>query len=294
MGTASVIKDLRTFSVAVNAAFKRALQGNSGDQSAAWTTVVPVSTKETEFPIAGSTAPMRVWEGSRIVRSVKRNAYKIKTQKFESTLSLSVEDEEDDNLDVYMPSIETMAIQTGNWKSQRVHKALEANGIGYDDQPFFSATHPEMGANVSNVQTGASPAWYVFDTSKPLKPMLFAQYKAPVIKAKTSDQDDNVFWKDEYVWGARARGEAGYGLWQMAYKSKAALDGPNFEDAVEAMRSRKDEYGESLDIIPNLLVVPPQLEWDARRLFGPQVVEATTNIYQGAIQVLVSNRLTGV
>ena len=290
-----VIRDLRTFSVAVNAAFKTALQGNSGDQSAAFTTVIQMSTKRVEFPIAGTIGPMREWKGSRIIKSIMRDSYEIVARKFEKTISIPAEDVEDDNLDVYMPAIRQLAAVTANWRSQQIHKALEANGVCYDTLPFFSASHPERGVTVSNYTPGANPAWYLFDVSTPVQPMIWGELIAPKVVPKTDPSSDHVFFKDEFLWGARARGGPGYGLWQGAYKSKAALDPANFEAAVTTMRLRADEEGENLNIIPTLLVVPPQLEFDARRLFG-RATDATggDNIHEGGIKYIVSNRLTGV
>jgi len=290
-----VIKDLRTFSVAANGLFKQALVGDSGNPIAnLFTEVTGGKAKELEFPITFGTGPMREWKGSRIVESIKRSSYRMSTKKYEKTLALPVEDEEDDNLDLYMPAIRTAALQLKNWQSQQEHKAIEENGIGYDDQPFFSATHSEGGALISNYQAGASPAWYLIDASKPIKPWLWWTKVAPTLKPKTSDTDDNVFWRDEYVWGARSRGGAGYGLWQYAYKSKQPLTGPNLEAAEQAMRDRSDDVGETLDVIPTILLVPRQLRWDARRLLGPKTVDGgADNLYQGEFQVVVSNRLTG-
>ncbi len=291
---AGVLKDLRTFSVAVNAAFKLALQGDSGSPINDLITDINMTTRKVEFPIAGSVGPMREWKGSRIVTSVMRSSYEIVAKKFEKTISLPVEDQEDDNLDIFMPAIRTLAQAVANWKSQQVHKAIEANGLAYDDVPFFSASHPEGGLNASNYQAGAGPAWYLIDASKPIKPWIWGTRVAPSIKPKTADSDDNVFWRDELVWGARARGGPGYGLWQTAYKSKAALDGPNLEAAEAAMRRRADENGETLDVVPTLVLVPPALKWDARRLFGPATVSGgADNIYQNEYRVVVSNRLTG-
>jgi phage major head subunit gpT-like protein len=286
--------DLRTFNVAVNAAFKTVLQGSQASQSAAFTTEVSMSTKRLEFPIAGTVGPLREWKGSRIIQSIIRDAYEIVAKKFEKTISIPVEDEEDDNLDVYMPAIRMLAYQTGAWKDQQVFKALEQNGNGYDKVPFFSTTHQEGGLNASNYVAGASPAWYLFDTTKPIKPVIWGNRVPPKVTPRTSDSDTHVFDKDEYLWGVRARGGSGYGLWQGARKQKTALDAPNFEAAVTAMRSRVDEEGETLDITPNLLVVPPALEFDAQRLFGRNILTTgEENIHNGGMKWITCNRLTG-
>lgn len=294
---AGVIKDLRTFSVAVNAAFKTAVQGQfKGDPLAPLTTVVPMQgVKEIEFPIAGVTGPMREWKGSRIVTSIMRDSYRIKTKKFEKTLGIDVDDIQFDNLDVFMPGIQTYSTQLAAWRTQQMHKALEANLIGYDEQPFFSTTHQVNGLNVSNYQAGVGPAFYVLDDTKPLKPLLWGETQAPVMKAKTSDSDDNVFWRDQYIWGAKAIGGPGVGLWQTAYKSKGDLDEANLENIITTMRDAKDEEGETLDIVPTVLLIPPSLLWDAQRLLGRATnPDGTENIHQGSLRIVVSNRLTGI
>ncbi len=290
-----VIKDLRTFSVAVNGIFKQALIGNSGNQLAPLITeVTGGNVRELEFPIGFGTGPMREWKGSRIVESVKRSSYRMTTKKYEKTLALEVEDEEDDNLDIYLPAIRTAAIQLGNWQAQLIAKNIEANGLGYDDRPFFDTAHPEGSGVASNYIAGANPAWYLIDASKPIKPWLWWTRVAPSMRPKPSPDDDNVFWRDQLVWGARARGGAGYGLWQYAIKSKQPLTGPNLEAAEQMMRDRADEYGESLDVIPTILLVPRQLRWDARRVLGPASLPGGgDNIYKDEWNVIVSNRLTG-
>lgn len=293
---AGVIKDLRTFSVAVNASFKTALQGQfKGDPLAGLTTTVNMKTKEVEFPIASVTGPMREWKGSRIVTSVMRDSYRIVTKKFEKTIGIDVDDVDFDNLDIYMPAINSVTQQLAAWQTQQLHKALEANPIGYDTKPFFATDHQEGGLNISNFQAGAGPAWYVIDDSKPVKPLLWGEAIAPRLRAKTNENDDNVFWRDQYIWGAKAVGGPGVGLWQTAYKSKATLNEANLEAILTTMRDRKDEEGETLDIIPTTILIPASLAFDARRLLGrPLNPDGTENIHQNSLRVIVSNRLTGI
>ncbi len=58
--------------------------------------------------------------------------------------------------------------------------------------------------------------WYLMDTSRAIKPLLFQQRKAPRFIAKTDPSDDRVFYDKEFVWGVDSRGAAGYSLWFMA------------------------------------------------------------------------------
>lgn len=77
--------------------------------------------------------------------------------------------------------------------------------------------YPELGASAG----GSDTAWYLMDTTRSVKPMVFAERKAPTMTFKNADSDDNVFWDDEVVFGVRARGAAGWGPFHLAAKAKA-------------------------------------------------------------------------
>jgi phage major head subunit gpT-like protein len=64
--------------------------------------------------------------------------------------------------------------------------------------------------------------WYLFDTSKPIKALIMQFRKRPQIVAQVSLTDDSVFWRNQFAWGVDYRGNAGYGLWQLAYGSQVA------------------------------------------------------------------------
>jgi phage major head subunit gpT-like protein len=66
---------------------------------------------------------------------------------------------------------------------------------------------------------GNPTAWFLLDTTKPIKPLIFQQRKKPQFVAKDSLNDDNVFFNKEFIYGADSRDNAGYGLWQLAYGS---------------------------------------------------------------------------
>ncbi len=59
--------------------------------------------------------------------------------------------------------------------------------------------------------------WYLIDASKVLKAFIWQSRKEPQLVAKTSLTDDNVFARNEFIWGVDMRGNAGYGLPQLAF-----------------------------------------------------------------------------
>lgn len=61
--------------------------------------------------------------------------------------------------------------------------------------------------------------WFLLCTAKVIKPFIFQNRRKPALVAKTSPSDDNVFFDNEYIYGADMRCNAGFGLWQLAYGS---------------------------------------------------------------------------
>jgi phage major head subunit gpT-like protein len=54
--------------------------------------------------------------------------------------------------------------------------------------------------------------WYMADTTKPIKPLIFQPRVSPEIIARFNPQDPAVFNLDRYTWGVRARYEGSYTL----------------------------------------------------------------------------------
>ena len=62
-------------------------------------------------------------------------------------------------------------------------------------------------------------AWFLLDTSRPIKPLIYQQRKKAKFVSKTAETDDNVFMSKKFIYGADSRGNAGLGFWQMAVGS---------------------------------------------------------------------------
>lgn len=67
--------------------------------------------------------------------------------------------------------------------------------------------------------------WFLLCTAKVIKPFIFQNRRKPALVAKTSPSDDNVFFNNEYIYGADMRCNAGFGLWQLAYGSDGTTEG---------------------------------------------------------------------
>ena len=76
-------------------------------------------------------------------------------------------------------------------------------------------------------------------------------------------------------------------------KGTAKLSTESYGAARAAMMSLKDEHGNTLKIIPNLLVVPPALEAEAKRILLAEQIGGSTNIYRDTAELLVVPELAG-
>lgn len=74
---------------------------------------------------------------------------------------------------------------------------------------------------VNNQLTDANN-WYVFDMGNIVRPFIMQFRKRPVLTSLTNLTDENVFKRNEFLWGVDYRGEAGYALWQLAYGAAVA------------------------------------------------------------------------
>lgn len=66
-------------------------------------------------------------------------------------------------------------------------------------------------------------AWFLLDTSKPVKPFIYQKRKAPDFVQQTDPQADDVFSRKKFKFGAEARAAGGYGFWQLAYGSDGSV-----------------------------------------------------------------------
>lgn len=66
---------------------------------------------------------------------------------------------------------------------------------------------------------GKDKWWFLLDTSRPIKPLIYQKRKDAKFVSKTQETDDNVFMHKQFLYGVDSRGNAGFGLWQMAFGS---------------------------------------------------------------------------
>ena len=189
-----------------------------------------------------------------------------------------------------------MAHAAASHPGARVFRVLKEGFVAerFDGQPFFDADHPvilegETETSVSAFGGGTGTPWFLLDVSRPVRPRVFQTRIPCQMQRVDKDSDSGVFFRDEYIYGIRARVNAGFGLWQLAYGSKQDLTAAAFAAARVAMQGMRYEGGRIMGVTPNLLVVPPRLEGAARQILTAETLpDGGTNIWRGSAELLVS------
>lgn len=283
-------------------AFKAAFMGAFSEAPAHFMRIAMKTNSVTEEEVyawLGQFPAMREWLGDRHVKSLQVHDFRIKNRKFESTVSVPRDKIADDRYGVFTPMFSEMGRLAKQHPDELIFGLLAdgENALAYDGQNFFDTDHPSWDAAgkevaVSNLQAGALEPWYLFDTSKAVKPLVWQEREAYEFQALNNPGDENVFMRDEYLYGVRARANAGFGLWQLAYKSKADLTDANYEAARAAMQALRGDGGRLLGLMPNLLVVPPALEAKARKLIVAATGDAgASNVWANSAELIVVPQL---
>lgn len=300
--------NLKTLFTGFQTLFNRGIEGAPSH----WRDVamaVTSTTRVEDYGWLGELPRIREWLGDRVIGNLRVQTYNVKNRKFEATVAVPRDDVADDREGLFAPLIENMGRDAAMHPDELLFDLLAAGfdaskGLAYDGQFFFDTDHPVIDENgievsVSNVQAGANPAWFLLDTSRPIRPMLFQTRENYDIQRIDQPNDEHVFKTDEFLYGVRGRANAGFGLWQMAFGSKADLDADNFALAKAAMSAQKGDGGRRLAIMPNVLVTGPANEQKARQLLkgGSRVIDtgdvtttrvAVSNEWQDAVELIVT------
>lgn len=282
-----------------SAAFSKGLEGaNSHYKDIAM--IIPSKGSEQAYGWFGQLPRLKEWLGDRVIQNLVSHSYTVKNKLYEETLAVKRVDIEDDQYGIFSPLFSEMGRVSGEHPDELIFSLLAAgfNTPCYDGQYFFDTDHP-VGTNnqisVSNMQAGSNPAWFLLDTSRAIKPLLFQERIPYSLTNISKEEDENVFMRDEYLYGVRARVNAGFGLWQLAFASKGTLDATNYAAARAAMMGQVGDEGRKLGIKPNVLVVPPSLESAALALIKNQLITevinnnpvSTSNQWAGTVELIV-------
>jgi len=275
----------KTFSTIFNQAFDAA-----PSQRGLISMEVPSTGRSMDYKWLGDFPMMREWLGDRVIKDLSAFKYVIDNKNYEVTIEVDRNDIEDDQIGLYTPMIQGVA-QAAKLHADEVVFRLLAAGFStecYDGQYFFDTDHEVAGSSVSNDGQGSGTAWYLLDLSRPIKPIILQIRKRPEFVAMDRPDDENVFMRRKFRYGADDRKNVGYGLWQLAYGSKQTLNATYYASARAAMMSFTNDEGVPLGITPTHLVVPPTLESYGRAVVEMQFDDAgASNVWYNTAKLVV-------
>ncbi|TKD23059.1 hypothetical protein FBT96_04405 [Rhodobacter capsulatus] len=262
--------------------------------------VVPSSSRDETYGWLGNFPAMREWVGQRQVKAFEAHGFTIRNRTFESTVEVNRVDFEDDRLGVFKPAFAEMGQAAARHPDEMIFSLLKSgfNTTCYDGQFFFDVDHPVTGSDdqvtsVANTDGGAGPGWFLLDTSRSVRPLIWQERMGYEFQSLNGTEDEYVFRNDKFLYGIRARVNAGFGLWQFAWGSKQPLTAANYAAARAAMMGFKTDGGRVLGVTPNVLVVPPALESDALSLLNTETNSGGgSNPWKGTASLIVSPYLS--
>lgn len=183
---------------------------------------VPSTTSQELQGFLAENLKMRKWIGPRVLKSLYTHEFLIKNDSFELTVAVSLDDIEDDRLNIYGRRFELIGRAGADWPHQLLKEKLQANPVGFDGKTFFATDHD------------LNPA---------------------VAQSNSFD---------------------------------LPLDEDNFDEVWTTMCSYTDEKGEPLGVMPNELVVAPQLKRTAKRILENERKDSgATNEQKGYASIVV-------
>lgn len=287
--------------------FKKNFEDAKGEAPAQYTkiaTVIKSTTKSNTYGWLGKFPSLRKWVGDRVIESMKTHGYQIVNEDFEATVAVDRNDIEDDELGIYAPLFQEMGLAAGIHPDELCFGLLGAGFTTpcYDGQYFFDTDHPVypkadgtgtpvLTANVVVDAGYQGEPWFLLDTSRALKPVIFQDRKSPQLIAMTKVDDEAVFTRKEFRYGVDCRDAAGFGFWQLAFANKRALTPDNLWDSFSKMREFQADGGRKLGVKATMLVVPPSLEKLATQMLERELSNSSSNELKGKLELVVADYL---
>jgi phage major head subunit gpT-like protein len=291
--------NLNTLFTGYKAVFTEAFNSTVTDYEAITMTVNSTTAQES-YAWLGTNTRFREWLGDRVLQNIASYGYTIRNRRFENTIGIDLDSIEDDTFGLYKPIVAQLGQDAKRHPDELVFSLLKdgETALCYDGKPFFATNHPVIGddgktKNVSNLKAGTDPAWYLIDSSRMVKPIIFQKRKDYEFVKMDSTDDELKFTTRHIRYGIDCRVNVGFGLWQLAYCAKVPLTADNFSDVRRAMVEMRAENGKPLGLKPDLLLVPPSLEFTAQKLLAAEMTTGgETNIMRNMAKVLTSVWLT--
>lgn len=238
------------------------------------------------------------WVGERQLADIGKHGYSIENKTYESSISISRESVDDDQMGVYSVIAKNYGEQVALFPDTLSYPLLSAgfNTLCFDGQNYFDTDHPlgDAGNSVySNVvgdpSTDTGEPWFLFDDSKVLKPIVYQNRRAFVFK-NMNPSEEFTWFNNKMAAGVDGRCSVGFSFPQLAVGSKAPLTKANYEAAVKLLSKMKKADGSPIGIKATTLAVGPDNRAAAKSLIESMLIDGgESNIYYKDVDVVVSS-----
>lgn len=241
------------------------------------------------------------WTGARQLADLGKRGYSIENKTFESSISVSRDNVDDDQIGQYGVIAQNYGDQVAYFPDTLAYPLLAAGftTLCYDGQNYFDTDHPleTTPASVfSNVigtpSTDTGEPWFLIDDTKVLKPIVF-QNRRPFVFKNMNPNEEYTWFNNAYAAGVDGRCNVGFSFPQLAIGSKATLNEANYAAAKKLLMKMKKVDGTPIGTRATKLVVGPDNEAAAKTLIGRMLIEGgDTNIYFNDVEIIVSPMIT--
>lgn len=241
------------------------------------------------------------WTGARQLADMGKHGYSIENKTFESSISVSREDVDDDQIGHYSVVAQNYGDQVAYFPDTLAYPLLAAgfSTLCYDGQNYFDTDHPletTPATTFSNVVgdplTDTGEPWFLIDDTKVLKPVVF-QNRRPFVFKNMNPSEEYTWFNNKYAAGVDGRCNVGFSFPQLAIGSKAALTEANYEAAKKLLQKMKKVDGTPIGVRATKLIVGPDNEAAAKKLIARMLIEGgDTNIYYNDVEIVVSPLIT--
>jgi phage major head subunit gpT-like protein len=257
---------------------------------------------ENLYPLFKEVGGIREWLGDRVVQNVERDGFRLVNKDWEATYGIDRNHVMDDSFGTLAPMFEMAGQEVASFPSEKAYGLLKLghSTLGPDGQFFFDTDHPLSSGVGSNDMGGttlsADQAWYLVDESRVFKPVIYQLRQSFNLVRMFNPDDPQVFYSKKYVWGIDGRAAFGFApFWQLAMRSRQALDATNVKAAMTAMNKQRNYQGKPIGSTATTIVVHPDLGETAKDLFAKELIVegggATTNTLRNRLRVVVAHEL---
>ena len=262
---------------------------------------VSSDTEQNIYTFLSQSIGMQTWKGERQVRELTGDQFTVVNDDFELTYGIKRDALADrSRIQGISDYIMKMGEAAAEHKDRLTWDFLNTQGttaLCYDGTPLIGAAHPlKKGADWSNIESGGSgPRWYMMDTRTSNRALLFQTREDYALEVLNADSPNNErgFMRREHLVGAFSRVAIAPAMPHRIFQSNETLDSASFTDVRAQMRRFRGDGDRVMNVRPNVLMVPPELETTALELMQAERNSAgATNILRGAAEVVVNPFLT--